>query len=209
MPCQTSWHSFCLDDNKKFESGYNWQIQIFLLLSKGSDSFYMMALNAQIWWHHPQYYSLSLSESLGKQFLFVLLHYKWLLPCQALHQNLPIPIWPFLFFYFGEDGVKLILGISGSLCACSSMTDPSLIFLGHALAGSVTGALLEMLKEALSPKPEQRFPARRKIKGEYSFYLFVLFWRSLDWTDSRNTLDLLFFKTREQEGCEVSYPHHK
>lgn len=78
-------------------------------------------------------------------------------------------ICPFLFFCIWEDGVKLILSISESLCACYSVLDPSLIFLGYALAGSVTGAQLEMLKEAHSPKPKQGFPAQRKIKGEYNF----------------------------------------
>lgn len=51
------------------------------------------------------------------------------------------------------------------------MIDP-LIFLGHALAGSVTGAQLEMLEEALLPKSRQGFPAQRKIKGENNFYSF-------------------------------------
>lgn len=64
--------------------------------------------------------------------------------------------------------VKLILGISGSLCACTSMIDPSLMFLGHALSGSVTGAQLEMLQEALSLKPRQGLPCSEKDQRRLS-----------------------------------------
>lgn len=48
------------------------------------------------------------------------------------------------------------------------MIDPSLMFLGHALAGSVTGAQLQMLKEALSPKPRQGLPCSEKDQGGIS-----------------------------------------
>lgn len=80
------------------------------------------------------------------------------------------PFYPFYSFMYGKRGSNST--ISGSLCACPSAIDPSLILLGHALAGSAIGAQLEMLKEALSPKPRQGFPAQRKeniISSSFSF----------------------------------------
>lgn len=107
-----------------------------------------------------------------------------------------MPMWPFLFFCIWEEGVKLILSISGSLCACSSTIDPSLQYSWDMLwLSQWQEHKWRCLKEALSPKVRQGFPAQRKIKGEYNFYLLPLFWSSLYWRDSRNTLDVLFFKT--------------
>lgn len=62
-------------------------------------------------------------------------------------------------------------------------------------------------KRLCHPNLDRLCTVQTEMKRQCHLYLFLFFWRSLDWGETRITFCVLCIKTGEQAGYEVHYPH--